>query len=196
MYYSVEASCSCNRGKVRKNNEDNFYFDGRCLPRENNGLRHAITMRASLRKEQCLAVFDGGNEFTKEDQEILDSVKDFNHVIVFNKKDTYKDTKNGVEVSAKTGEGLEELKRELFNKSFSQGVDRNAELITEERHLFALKKALEFANSAINGIKLNVPLDIVSEDVKYCWSALGEITGKTASEEIIDEIFAKFCVGK
>ncbi|MBE5743560.1 MAG: tRNA uridine-5-carboxymethylaminomethyl(34) synthesis GTPase MnmE [Clostridiales bacterium] len=144
----------------------------------------------------CLAVFDGGNEFTKEDQEILDSVKDFNHVIVFNKKDTYKDTKNGVEVSAKTGEGLEELKRELFNKSFSQGVDRNAELITEERHLFALKKALEFANSAINGIKLNVPLDIVSEDVKYCWSALGEITGKTASEEIIDEIFAKFCVGK
>jgi len=59
MYYSVEASCSCNRGKVRKNNEDNFYFDGRCLPRENNGLRHAITMRASLRKEQCLAVFDG-----------------------------------------------------------------------------------------------------------------------------------------
>ncbi len=144
----------------------------------------------------CLAVFDGGRDFSAEDSEILDSVKDFNHVVVFNKKDTYSGVKNGIEVSAKTGEGIELLKKELYKKAFSKGVDRNAELITEERHLLALKKALEFVESAINGISMNVPLDIVSEDVKYCWDALGEITGKTASEEIISEIFAKFCVGK
>lgn len=144
----------------------------------------------------CLAVFDGGRDFTQEDQEILDSVSGFNHVVVYNKKDLYKGSKNGIEVSAKTGEGIDLIKQELYRKAFSQGIDRNAELITEERHLLALKKALEFIDSAINGINLNVPLDIVSEDVKYAWSALGEITGKTASEEIIDEIFAKFCVGK
>ncbi len=144
----------------------------------------------------CLAVFDGGRDFTEEDSEILESVKQLNHVVVYNKKDTYSGTKKGVEVSAKTGDGIDLLKRELYAKAFVNGVDRNAELITEERHLLALKKALEFVNSAINGISLNVPLDIVSEDVKYCWDALGEITGKTASEEIISEIFAKFCVGK
>lgn len=59
MQFTIQAACGCNRGKVRANNEDNFYFDGRCLPRENNGLRHAITMEATLQKEQCMAVFDG-----------------------------------------------------------------------------------------------------------------------------------------
>lgn len=59
MFFTIQASCDCNRGKIRKKNEDNFVFDGRCLPRENNGLRHAVTMCASIQKEQCFAVFDG-----------------------------------------------------------------------------------------------------------------------------------------
>lgn len=144
----------------------------------------------------CLAVFDGGREFSAEDREILETVKHLNYIAVFNKKDTYQDAKNGVEISAKTGEGMELLKSELYSKAFASGIDRNAELITEERHLLALKKAADYVNSAIDGINAHVPLDIVSEDVKYCWDALGEITGKTASEEIINEIFSKFCVGK
>ena len=111
-------------------------------------------------------------------------------------KDLGFDGKNGVSISAKTGEGLEELKNLLYQKAFDGGIDRNAELITEERHLKALEKASDYVDASICGIEDNVPLDIVAEDVKSVWDALGEITGKTATEEIIDEIFSKFCVGK
>ena len=64
------------------------------------------------------------------------------------------------------------------------------------KKLKALEKAKESVISALNSVELCVPLDLVAEDVKAVWDALGEITGTTASEEIISEIFAKFCVGK
>jgi tRNA modification GTPase len=144
----------------------------------------------------CVAVFDGGAELTAQDKEIYQKVENLNHLIVYNKSDTFTGDKNGVVVSAKTGDGIENLKTALYEKAFSQGIDRNAELIVEERHLNALKKAEEYLSASLVGIEDGVPLDIVSEDVKSVWDALGEITGKTATEEIIDEIFAKFCVGK
>lgn len=59
MPYILEAACLCCTGKVRKNNEDNFYFDGRCLEAENNGLNHPVSMTKTLRRELCVAVFDG-----------------------------------------------------------------------------------------------------------------------------------------
>ena len=59
MPYILDAACLCNTGKIRKNNEDNFFFDGRCLELENNGLKHPVTMTTALRRELCLAVFDG-----------------------------------------------------------------------------------------------------------------------------------------
>ncbi len=59
MPYILEAACLCNTGKVRKNNEDNFYFDGRLLPVENDGLEEPITMKMPLGQRLCVAVFDG-----------------------------------------------------------------------------------------------------------------------------------------
>lgn len=59
MPYILDAACLCNTGKVRKNNEDNFFFDGRCLEVENDGLKHPVTMTKTLRRELCVAVFDG-----------------------------------------------------------------------------------------------------------------------------------------
>lgn len=59
MAFILDAACYCNTGKVRKNNEDNFLFDGRCLPETNEGLKHPVSMTHTLRKEYCVAVFDG-----------------------------------------------------------------------------------------------------------------------------------------
>lgn len=59
MAFVLDAACMCSTGKVRKNNEDNFFFDGRCLEAENNGLKHSVTMTKTLRRELCVAVFDG-----------------------------------------------------------------------------------------------------------------------------------------
>ena len=59
MTYVLEAACACSVGKIRSNNEDNFFFDGRCLEEINTGLRHPVTATLPLRREICLAVFDG-----------------------------------------------------------------------------------------------------------------------------------------
>ena len=59
MPYILDAACLCNTGKVRKNNEDNFFFDGRCLEAENDGLKHPVTMTKTLWREVCVAIFDG-----------------------------------------------------------------------------------------------------------------------------------------
>ncbi|MBR0208941.1 MAG: serine/threonine-protein phosphatase [Oscillospiraceae bacterium] len=59
MRFTLDAACLCGTGKVRKNNEDNFFFDGRCLEADNNGLKHPVTMTRTLRREVCVAVFDG-----------------------------------------------------------------------------------------------------------------------------------------
>ncbi len=59
MPFIIEAACLCNKGKIRKNNEDNFFFDGRCLVADNTGLKHPVSMTRTLRREICVAVFDG-----------------------------------------------------------------------------------------------------------------------------------------
>lgn len=59
MSFSIDAACISSRGKVRENNEDNFYFDGRCMEEKNNGLKHPLSMKKTLQKELCVAVFDG-----------------------------------------------------------------------------------------------------------------------------------------
>lgn len=59
MPFTLDAACLCNMGKIRKNNEDNFFFDGRCLEEENNGLKHPVTMTKVLHREVCVAIFDG-----------------------------------------------------------------------------------------------------------------------------------------
>ncbi|MBR6321786.1 MAG: serine/threonine-protein phosphatase [Lachnospiraceae bacterium] len=59
MAFILEAACLCLTGKVRKTNEDNFFFDGRCLQENNEGLKHPVVMEQKLRQEVCMAVFDG-----------------------------------------------------------------------------------------------------------------------------------------
>lgn len=59
MAFVLNAACMCHTGSVRKNNEDNFFFDGRCLEEVNNGLTHPVSLSKTLRRELCMAVFDG-----------------------------------------------------------------------------------------------------------------------------------------
>lgn len=59
MRFIIQAACGCNTGKIRKNNEDNFFFDGKCLERENDGLKHPVSIEQILKSGLCVAVFDG-----------------------------------------------------------------------------------------------------------------------------------------
>jgi len=117
---------------------------------------------------------------------------------VLNKIDLTRDeteTDADVLTSAVTGAGIQKLKALLYEKSFSDRSEDVAFLI-EERHYDALKRSYEALERAIRACEIGRELDLIGIDVKEAWDALGEITGETATEAIIEEIFAKFCVGK
>ena len=123
-------------------------------------------------------------------------MKDKNVIFVVNKTDLSdeKDVRADVYISAASGENVEELKKMLYER-FVGKVDTNADYLCEERHLAALSSARDKISSALSVLGKE-PLDILAIDVRAAWQSLGEITGKTATEEIINNIFSKFCVGK
>lgn len=99
-----------------------------------------------------------------------------------------------IAISAKTGEGIENLKAILSEKSVGE-LSAGKSFIVEERHYSALKRAHESISGCMNIIYTLTP-DLIAVDLKDAWDALGEITGETANEEIISTVFMKFCVGK
>ena len=96
-------------------------------------------------------------------------------------------------VSALTGEGLEELKRLLYSRSVGQ---EDGAFFMEERHYVAVGDALENVGRAMRAIEEGLPPDVYAEDLRLAWRALGLLSGETASEDVVAEIFNKFCVGK
>lgn len=122
-------------------------------------------------------------------------VPDSRIVKVFSKTDKEKPCGDyDVAISSVTGEGLEKLKDLIARKATGASSLENAYVI-EERHYLALKRALEKLTAAADGVE-EFPLDLISLDIREGWRILGEITGETADEEIINTVFAKFCVGK
>lgn len=115
---------------------------------------------------------------------------------IFNKCDISpaQPDKFDVSISAKTGENLDKLRSLMADKAVGRdGVDTG--YVVERRHYEALCRASQSLRNAISAVG-QFPLDIISLDINDAWYALGEITGETANEDIISEVFAKFCVGK
>ena len=144
----------------------------------------------------CLVIIDGSRKMSDEDSAVLKETDGKPRVIVSNKADISSGGINAdIYTSAVTGENIDKLKELLFNKVFSDGVDIGADYLTEERRLYALKAADSAIGEAIKSFGVN-SADLSAIDIKNAWDSLGEISGETASEKIIDEIFSKFCVGK
>lgn len=163
---------------------------------ENIGIERAQSIIRSA--DVAVFVVDLAMGTDEEDARVLEMVQDKPLIKVINKVDlTYDDTETDADVltSAVTGQGIEKLKRLLYEKGFgARGED--AAFLIEERHYDALRRAQEALQRAITACHSGQPLDLIGIDVKESWDALGEITGETATEAIIEEIFAKFCVGK
>lgn len=157
-----------------------------------------VSLSKKILDESDLVVFvmDASN-VTKEDNEIYELVKDKNLLTVVNKTDK-SDEKYDIAdlyVSALTKQNIDELRKAIMQKSVGEGIDLSGDFLCEERHFYALKDARDRLSDALLAVG-NTPLDILAIDVKAGWDALGEISGKTATEEIINNIFSKFCVGK
>lgn len=150
-----------------------------------------------------LYLFDASKKFSKEDEEILERIKNKNIILVRNKKDISINEKNSlfnkfrtVEISASKKENINKLKEEISNSFETTNLKNSAIILTEERHFNALKKAVKNINEAISLCEDSKSLDIISSLISGAYNSLGEITGEVGSEKIIDEIFSKFCLGK
>ena len=155
-----------------------------------------------------IAIFDSSKELSKEDLDILNIAKNKKTIIILNKIDlkqiiTHEDPKlesfkeNIINMSTKNKIGLEELFKKitaLFNLS-EINLDNDI-VITNERHKNLISKAIENLNKAEEILKQGMPVDIIAISLKDVLSNLGAITGEEAGEEIINEIFARFCLGK
>lgn len=155
-----------------------------------------------------IAIFDSSKELTKEDIEILNIIKNKKSIVLLNKADLNsvlnenderfkKITENVLKISALNGEGLEKLYA-LISKMFSLeeiNVDNDV-IITNLRHKNLISKAIENVKKAKNTVEENMPIDIIAIFIKDILEDLGNITGEIVTDDIINEIFSKFCLGK
>lgn len=153
-----------------------------------------------------IAIFDITKELDEEDKKILDIIGNKKSIIVLNKIDLVDKVnipeeilkyKNIIEMSALNKQGIEEMYNkiaEIFK--FNDIEEDNSFIITNIRHKELIKKANKNIEDAINTLKNNLPIDIISINIKDALENLGNITGENVSENIINEIFKKFCLGK
>ena len=151
-----------------------------------------------------LYILDGSVELDKEDKDIINSLKDKNTILIVNKSDLGQVVNvsdlpfdKQISISTLTGDNIDALKEMMLEYVTSKNVNNGSIVLTNTRHINSIKKALERADDSIRSVQdemLN--LDLVSIDIKNIWLELGDITGNSDNEKIIDDIFSKFCVGK
>ncbi|MEG0613739.1 MAG: tRNA uridine-5-carboxymethylaminomethyl(34) synthesis GTPase MnmE [Clostridium sp.] len=153
-----------------------------------------------------ILILDSSNELSNEDKEIIKYITDKKYMILLNKSDLnmqvakadlkYLNCNNMFSISAKTGEGIDEVRTSIKELFFKGEISTNNVIITNTRHKEALFRAYESIDSAIEILKNTFAIDLASIDVRNAWSFLGEITGDSLEENIIDKIFKDFCLGK
>ena len=173
---------------------------------EEIGVNRAIKL--SSEADLIIAIFDASKELDTEDLEILNIVKNKKAIILLNKIDLgdknlqndqeiLKMCNNIIKISAKNGEGIEELYECIANLFSSKEISLNdGIIITNIRHKNQIDKAINSVNEAIFSNDNDMPIDIVSIPIKQILNDLSGITGEDVAEDIINEIFSKFCLGK
>ncbi len=147
-------------------------------------------------------ILNNNEEITEEEKELLNKIKDKKKIIVVNKIDleTRLDKKildSYIEISVKENIGVNKIKEEI-KRLFSIGdiITNDVTYLSNARSIALLKKSLKSINEAEEEITINSPIDIVELSLKDAWSSLGEIIGETYTEELLDELFSRFCLGK
>lgn len=153
-----------------------------------------------------IAIFDITREFNEEDQEIIELIKSKNAIIVLNKIDLNQEknmqkleklNKPIIKLSTKTREGINDLYKEISKIYKLNEIANNGEIIvSNNRHKKLIRNAMANLQEAKSTILAKMPIDIISGNLREILEELGKITGETVSEDVINEIFSKFCLGK
>ncbi|HPP67028.1 MAG TPA: hypothetical protein PKX05_03835, partial [bacterium] len=160
------------------------------------------------KSEIVLMLLDASSELDALDYQILQGIKNKNHIIVFNKcdlprkiaKDNLPDCCKqsiSVTISALTGKGLSELHSAILEKVYSGSAQiKNVDFFLNVRQQYSLEQCLKFLEESLDLLGKNITIDIIAEDIHQAIMRLDEISGRYVSEEILNKIFSRFCVGK
>ena len=147
-------------------------------------------------------ILNNNEEITEEEKEILEKTKNKKRIIVVNKIDlktklNKKLLDSYIEISVKENIGIDKIKDEI-KRLFNIGKISTNDMtyLSNARSIALLKKSLNNINDAINEINNNNPIDIVELSLKESWNNLGEVIGETYTDELLDELFSRFCLGK
>lgn len=176
--------------------------------RETNNIVEKIGVEKSEKiietADLILALFDGSKPLDKEDEEILKKIKNKKSIIIINKYDLEQKlelnidkTRKVITCSVKDNIRIDNIYKEienLFNLSELEGKDLT--YLSNARQISLVKTCLNIINDIEKSNEESVPVDLIQIDLQNLWETLGEIIGETYKEELLDEIFSKFCLGK
>lgn len=155
-----------------------------------------------------LMVLNYNEPLTADDKKLLDLVSNQTTIIIVNKTDLSQQISLDevrqrigdlplITTSLKEERGIEELEKAIAGLFFSGQMEADeAMYVSNIRHIHLLQQARQNVQEVIDGIEAGMPLDIVEIDLKNAWQSLGEIIGDAVSEDLIDQIFSQFCLGK
>lgn len=200
-------------GTTRDIVEGNVIIDGIVLNmidtagiRETDDIVESIGVKKSLdlinEADLILYVLNNNEVLTIDEKEILNKIKGKNNIVIVNKIDLdnkldLKQLHEYIEMSVKDDIGINELRnkiKEMFN--LEQIEQNDYTYLSSARSISLLKKSLDNLEAVRKGVENNMPVDMVEIDLKQMWSTLGEIIGETYTEELIDQLFSQFCLGK
>lgn len=155
-----------------------------------------------------LVVLDLSRELEEDDVEILNNIDRKKTIVILNKTDLeasfelseikkYVDEENILKTSILNNSGLEELQDKIEGMVFREKISSSSDImVSNTRHKDAIYKAMNSIIDASNSLSENLPYDFIEVDIKDAWDSLGYINGDTASEDLLDNIFSNFCIGK
>ena len=156
-----------------------------------------------------LLLIDSSALLTAEDRELLAATTDKQRIVILNKTDlpTKVDlpelkelvgTDAVIETSIINHEGMDQLGERISTMFFDEGIEssQNNVMVTNARHIGLLHQANDALSDVLKGTNDGMPVDLVQIDMTRCWDLLGEITGDSYQDELLDQLFSQFCLGK
>lgn len=164
--------------------------------------------QAIQQADLILLVFNQSEKLTAEDEALIEATEGQNRIILLNKTDLDQQLNvdklsqliandSIVSTSMMTQAGMDELQDKIAELFFSgQTGERDATYVSNTRHIALLEEAEDALSEVLNGIALDMPVDLVQIDMRRAWDLLGEITGDSVQDELITKLFSQFCLGK
>ena len=152
------------------------------------------SLKALDKAQLIILVIDGSREISEEDQKLLAMTEGRNRIVVFNKKDK-NEVKGELSISALNGD-VQPLVDAIEKMYENELIATDSDTLNNERQIGLALQAESSMKDALHTLEMGMELDLVTIDLEKSWYALKEITGETGREDLLDEIFSRFCLGK